>query len=140
MEGHPGRASNTIRWAIEAGRPERYIRPFLEEAAHTLPLLRSIAAASQHGDPYLTDLIGEAERTNPASTAAKAALVLEPLTERERQILHYLPSHLTLRQIGSAMHLSTNTVKTHVKAIYRKIGAFSRDDAVNIAQTEGLLI
>jgi DNA-binding NarL/FixJ family response regulator len=65
--------------------------------------------------------------------------ILEPLTERERQILCYLPTHLTMRQIGTAMYLSTNTVKTHVKAIYRKMGAFSRHDAVTIARSHGLV-
>jgi DNA-binding CsgD family transcriptional regulator len=37
------------------------------------------------------------------------------------------------------MYLSTNTVKTHVKAIYRKMGAFSRDDAVTIARAHSLI-
>jgi len=65
--------------------------------------------------------------------------ILEPLTEREREILCYLPTHLTLRQIGMAVYLSTNTVKTHVKAIYRKMGVFSRHDAVTIARSHGLI-
>jgi DNA-binding CsgD family transcriptional regulator len=65
--------------------------------------------------------------------------VVEPLTEREREVLRYLPTHFTLRQIGMAMYLSTNTVKTHVKAIYRKMGAFSRHDAVTIARALGLI-
>ena len=65
--------------------------------------------------------------------------LVEPLTERERQVLGYLPTHLTMRQIGKAMYLSTNTVKTHVKAIYRKMGAFSRHDAVTIARAHGLI-
>jgi LuxR family maltose regulon positive regulatory protein len=64
---------------------------------------------------------------------------LEPLTERERQVLSYLPSHFSLRQIGKAMHLSTNTVKTHVKSIYRKTGAICRDDSVSIARAHGLV-
>jgi LuxR family maltose regulon positive regulatory protein len=71
--------------------------------------------------------------------ARGSAAVVEPLTEREQEVLRYLPTHLTLRQIGMAMYLSTNTVKTHVKAIYRKIGAFSRHDAVTIARTDGLI-
>ena len=74
---------------------------------------------------------------DPVARGSEA--VVEPLTEREREVLRYLPTHLTLRQIGTAMYLSTNTVKTHVKAIYRKMGAFSRHDAVTIARTHGLI-
>ncbi len=65
--------------------------------------------------------------------------MLEPLTERERQVLQHLPTHLNLRQIAIQMCVSTNTVKTHVKAIYRKTGAISRYDAVSIARGHGLL-
>ena len=65
--------------------------------------------------------------------ARGSGALVEPLTEREREVLRYLPTRLTLRQIGIAMYLSTNTVKTHVKAIYRKMGAFSPHDAVTIA-------
>ncbi len=58
---------------------------------------------------------------------------IEPLSGRERQVLGYLPSHLSTRQIAAAIYLSPNTVKTHLKAIYRKMGAASRSEAVAIA-------
>ncbi len=137
QRGQTDRAYSTIRRAVEIARPEGFVRPFLERAAQTLPLLRDVAVSSS--DSYLTDLIVEAERVAPAASTGNTAVVLEPLTERERQILHHLPSHLTLGQIGLSMFLSTNTVKTHVKAIYRKVGAISRADAVNIAREQGLL-
>jgi LuxR family maltose regulon positive regulatory protein len=66
--------------------------------------------------------------------------MLEPLTDREREVLRYLPSHLNQQQIASALYVSLNTVKSHVKAIYRKTGAASRDDAVTIARSHGLLL
>jgi LuxR family maltose regulon positive regulatory protein len=44
-----------------------------------------------------------------------------------------------MRQIASDMYVSANTVKTHVKAIYRKFGVMSRSEAVAIARTHGLL-
>jgi LuxR family maltose regulon positive regulatory protein len=136
QRGRLDRAYDTIRRAVETARPERYIRPFLEPAAQTLPLLRGIAVPS--GDPYLAELIREAERLAPTATP-RDSVVLEPLTEREREVLLYLPSHLTVRQIGLVMFLSSNTVKTHIKSIYRKIGALSRDDAVIIGRNQGLL-
>jgi LuxR family maltose regulon positive regulatory protein len=65
--------------------------------------------------------------------------MIEPLTDRERQVLGYLPSHLSTRQIAAAIYVSPNTVKTHMKAIYRKMGAASRSEAVAIAVGRGLL-
>jgi LuxR family transcriptional regulator, maltose regulon positive regulatory protein len=53
--------------------------------------------------------------------------------------LQYLPSHRTTRQIAQLMFVSTNTVKTHQKNIYRKTGATSRDQAVTLARSHGLI-
>jgi DNA-binding CsgD family transcriptional regulator len=135
QQGRTARAYDTARRAVEAARPERYIRPFLEDPLQTLPLLQGIGAS----DPYLAALVREAEQLAPPASLSDTVTLLEPLTEREGQILRRLPSHLTLRQIGLVMCLSTNTIKTHVKSIYRKIGAVSRDDAVTIARRHGLV-
>jgi DNA-binding CsgD family transcriptional regulator len=137
QQGRTRRAFDITRWALDAAQPERYIRPFLEQPGQTLPLLRGLE--DSFSNPYLVGLIGEAERLAPPAGPAEPQMVLEPLTEREREVLRFLPSHLNLRQIGLLMCVSTNTVKTHVKAIYRKTGAISRDDAVTIARALGLL-
>jgi DNA-binding CsgD family transcriptional regulator len=71
--------------------------------------------------------------------AKVATTVIEPLTNREREVLGFLPSHFSTRQIATAIYLSPNTVKTHMKAIYRKMGAASRSEAVAIAVGRGLL-
>ncbi len=54
----------------------------------------------------------------------------EPLTERELDVLHLLQGSLTLNEIASALYVSNNTVKTHVRGLYRKLGVASRADAV----------
>jgi DNA-binding CsgD family transcriptional regulator len=82
-------------------------------------------------------LVGGAASTDWG--AKVAATMIEPLTDRERQVLGYLPSHLSTRQIATAIYVSPNTVKTHMKAIYRKMGAASRTEAVAIALGRGLL-
>jgi hypothetical protein len=53
--------------------------------------------------------------------------------------MQYLPSHLSLPQVAERLFLSTNTVKTHVQAIYRKLGVTSRDEAVVAARALGLI-
>jgi LuxR family transcriptional regulator, maltose regulon positive regulatory protein len=68
----------------------------------------------------------------PARLAAarRAASAGEPLTEREREILRFLGGGLTEREIGGELYLSFNTVHSHVKSLYRKLGVSSRSEAV----------
>ena len=61
------------------------------------------------------------------------------LTPAELRVLQYLPSRLTLPQIGQYLFVSQNTVKTHTLAIYRKLGTASRDETVDRARALGLV-
>jgi LuxR family maltose regulon positive regulatory protein len=63
----------------------------------------------------------------------------EELTPREREVLVLLQGALTLREIAAALHLSPNTVKTHIQALYRKLGAHSREEAVVVARRDQLI-
>ena len=99
-------------------------------------MLRALVGARP--DPYLIQLVSSAEQIVPAN-AGGSTVMLESLTDREREVLGYLSSHLGMRQIASDMYVSANTVKTHVKAIYRKFGVASRTEAVALARTHGLL-
>ena len=137
QQGQAGRARETLGLAVATARPEHYVRPFLEEAPQTLPLLRGIAGARPDG--YLTQLVGEAERLVPSASVTGSTTMIEPLTDRERQVLDYLPSHLSRNQIAGLLCVSSNTVKTHIQAVYRKIGATSRAEAVTVARSHGLL-
>ncbi len=64
---------------------------------------------------------------------------VEDLTDREMALLRLLPGDLTQRELGDALHMSFNTVKTYNRQIYRKLGVSSRDDAVAAARAAGLL-
>ena len=65
--------------------------------------------------------------------------LLEPLTERELAVLDYLPSRLGNSELSAALFVSVNTVKTHLRNIYRKLDAPDRDAAVARARERGLL-
>jgi len=87
--------------------------------------------------PYLNDQLEELERHLaglPGSGSGPAFI-----TAAELRILSYLPTQLSLRGIAEAVYLSRNTVKTHVMAIYRKLGVSSRTEAVNAASQLGLI-
>ena len=61
------------------------------------------------------------------------------LTAAERRVLGYLPSHLCFREIADRLYVSCNTVKTHARAIYRKLGVSSRGEAVELARAAALV-
>jgi LuxR family transcriptional regulator, maltose regulon positive regulatory protein len=71
-----------------------------------------------------------------AATATNAATAQpdEPLTQRETEILRLLQGSLSLSEIAGELFISPNTVKTHAKAVYRKLGASSRTEAVRIGR------
>ena len=62
-----------------------------------------------------------------------------PLTPAELRLLPYLQTHLTAEQIAEQLSVSSWTVKTQVKSIYRKLGVSSRNEAAPKATTIGLL-
>jgi len=63
----------------------------------------------------------------------------DDLTQAERRVLRYLPTHLTAREIADELYVSLNTVRTHIRHIYAKLGANRRGDAVDAARAVGLL-
>ena len=71
--------------------------------------------------------------------AASAVVGTTTLTTAELRVLRMLPSHLSLGEIAARLHVSPNTVKTQAHAVYRKLGASSRSEAVACARTVGLI-
>jgi LuxR family maltose regulon positive regulatory protein len=65
--------------------------------------------------------------------------ITEQLTDSETRVLRYLPTHLTMHDIANELFLSVNTVNTHRRHVYEKLGVHSRHDAVDRARALGLL-
>ncbi|HEY6758036.1 MAG TPA: LuxR C-terminal-related transcriptional regulator [Baekduia sp.] len=88
-------------------------------------------------------LIGEVQELAASGTAAAAAADVEPLreelSERELAVLRYLPTMLTAGEIAAELFVTVNTVKSHLKSIYRKLDARGRRDAVRRARELGLV-
>jgi LuxR family maltose regulon positive regulatory protein len=79
------------------------------------------------------------DRVRRAASAAGAARLeslglVETLTDREREVLRLLPSRLTLSEIADELFISMNTLKFHLKVIYRKLGCSSRTEAAAVSQ------
>jgi LuxR family transcriptional regulator, maltose regulon positive regulatory protein len=74
-----------------------------------------------------------------AETLADSAAAPGSLTTAELRVLQLLPTHLSFREIADGLHVSANTIKTHAHAVYRKLDACSRSEAVERAREAGLL-
>ncbi|MGO1193624.1 MAG: response regulator [Nesterenkonia sp.] len=88
--------------------------------------------------PSITDRLVRAIRTGPPPAGSSAA-VIEPLTERELQVLRLVSEGYGNRQIAGLLHLAEGTVKNHLSAILIKLGARDRTNAVLRAIREGIL-
>jgi LuxR family maltose regulon positive regulatory protein len=130
-------AHDALERALDLAAPELLRRPFVEERARLRPLLeRHGAGATKHG-AFVRELL---ERGGPVEHAATSdAQLREPLTERERVVLGYLPSTMTAAEIAAALTVSEATVRTHLRHVYDKFGANGRRDAVARARVLGLL-
>jgi DNA-binding CsgD family transcriptional regulator len=84
----------------------------------------------------LAGLFSEVKRSAPSAAPPWPG---EPLTASETRVLRYLPTHLGAPEIAAELYLSANTVKTHLRHLYRKLGAHSRPEAVQRARAIGLL-
>jgi DNA-binding CsgD family transcriptional regulator len=90
-------------------------------------------------DEVVVHIIDITEWWTATKNAGVPAEYREPLSDRELDVLRLLPTSLTQRQIGNELHISYDTVKTHTKAIYRKLGVVSRQSAVERARNLGLV-
>jgi len=83
------------------------------------------------------NLPGQGHR--PAARLGERAWPAEPLTDSEARVLRYLPTHLGAPEIAAELYISANTVKTHLRHVYAKLGVHSRREAVQRARAIGLL-
>jgi LuxR family maltose regulon positive regulatory protein len=68
----------------------------------------------------------------------KKSKLVEPLSEREKEILHLLATDLTVPEIAAHLHIAVSTVRSHVKSIYGKLDVHSRYEAVSKAKDLGV--
>lgn len=121
-------AHRLLETALAASAPQNLIRPFLL------------------GDPDLTLLLAEhsawgtAHQDLVASALARRSLLGgdppgQPLTSRELEVLSHLSTTRSLPEIAAILYISRNTMKSHLKSIYRKLGVENRRDAVRVFHT-----
>ncbi|KOG50039.1 transcriptional regulator [Streptomyces virginiae] len=134
--GDAEEARRRLAEALALARPEELRRMFVETGPWMRRVLdRDPASARLHG--WLTP--GAPARTARAARADGQPPVVEPLSAREVEVLRKAAEMLSTEEMAAELFVSANTVKTHLKSIYRKLCVTRRSDAVHRAQDLGML-
>jgi LuxR family maltose regulon positive regulatory protein len=132
--GTPERASHYLRLALASTSVHHWRRPFEEIAPEIAPVLEAERHRISTYGELVVELLHQLRRQPGLS-----GQLLEPLSVRELEILHFLPTQLDQRELCSTLFISRNTLKTHLRSTYRKLGVQTRREAVLTAERLGIL-
>jgi LuxR family maltose regulon positive regulatory protein len=153
-QGNPGQARGELEHALRARQRWMGLSPWptVEIMFRLAPVLADLG--DRAGAGALLDEARQVLMSLPEEADAQLARLAqlerrlayrpltepgEPITDREREVLRLLQGTLSLRDIGRELYLSPNTIKTHTRALYRKLGVSDRQDAVTKARDLGLM-
>ena len=134
----PDGALGAIEAALDLAEPCGYANPILRYGAPVRSLLRRRIDKGTSHRAFAGDLLDALEE-RPSDYNEQPSPLLEPLSERELAVLRFLPTMLSNTDIASEMFVSVNTVKTHLKHVYRKLDVTDRREAVQRARDLRLL-
>jgi len=152
-QGDAEQALAALGRALALAEPEGYVRLFVDEGPPMARLLKALSSQrSAISQSYLGRLLaafdGATKDERPRMKAGDQPLVvhrglppilIEPLSERELEVLGLIAQGLTNREIAARLFLTLNTVKVHTRNIYGKLDVHSRTEAVACARNLGLL-
>jgi LuxR family maltose regulon positive regulatory protein len=140
--GDTARAMTTLEQALTIAEPGGYVRIFVDEGP---PMARLLFEAPARGiaPDYVRQLlaafpVAEPEQADLSKTQSARSELVEPLSERELEVLQLIAEGLTNQEVAAKLFLSLNTVKVHTRNIYGKLDAHSRTQAVARARALGI--
>ena len=133
--GDRARGHRSLASALRLAEPEQLRLPFALERSWIGPVLQRDPELAHAHRCLLAPAVRHGQLPAPHGAPEQAAIVAaEPLTEREREALRHLSGMLSTAEIASEMHISVNTVKTHIKNICHKLATARRGEAVRRAR------
>jgi LuxR family maltose regulon positive regulatory protein len=138
--GDRATALKAFQESLALAETQGYVRVYIDEGTWLLPLLSALDCdphlprrLRRYGRKLLNALdVGPIDQQPPAVEAS--AVLIEPLTRRERQVLHLMLTGLSGPEIAEELVIAKSTVRSHVKSIYGKLGAHSRYEAIERAK------
>jgi LuxR family maltose regulon positive regulatory protein len=135
--GDAGAARRALERALDRAEPESLLFPFLYDPAPEL-----LDRHRRHGTAHaglIAEILNVLAGRQPGQQPTGPQRLREPLSHAEGRVLRYLPTKLSAPEIADELYLSVNTVKTHMRHLYDKLGAHRRHEAVERARALGLL-
>jgi LuxR family maltose regulon positive regulatory protein len=130
-------AERALERALDLAEPDGVLSSFV---LHPVPGL--LERHARHGTAHpalIADILSLLAGRKLAPPPAEIQPPLEALSEREIRVLRYLPTNLSVPQIANELYLSSNTVRTHMRHVYIKLGTHNRADTVAHARALGML-
>jgi len=144
MRGDIPAALAPLERALKLAEPEGYVRMFVDEGTNMAQLLREAATNGIMSD-YASKLLTafganqSLDEETPHSAAPASGSLIEPLSQRELDILRLFKTELSGPEIAQELVIALSTVRTHTKSIYNKLNVNSRRAAVKRAIELGLI-
>jgi LuxR family maltose regulon positive regulatory protein len=139
--GETERALSTLKKALTLAEPEASIRAFVD-GGEPVRLLLCELEKQKTSVPYARKVLqsmGDQEEIGITAGVGSTESLIEPLTEREMDVLRLLATHLSSTEIADQLVIAASTVRSHIKNIYSKLRVHSRTEAVEKAREIGLL-
>jgi LuxR family maltose regulon positive regulatory protein len=133
----PESTSRALERALDLAEPDGLLSMFLLFPAPDL-LERQLRLRTTHAS-LISEILSLLAGQTPSATSEEVEPLREPLSESELRVLRYLPTNLRAPEIAAELFVSLNTIRTHMRHVYTKLGVHSRGDAVKRARELGLL-
>jgi LuxR family transcriptional regulator, maltose regulon positive regulatory protein len=138
--GVPDRGRQALEQALKLAEKERVLLPFAIQRAWIEPVLRhDPGLAETFRCLFQSPAASGKPLARPDAAGPAAAVIVEQLSGRELEVLRHVSRMLSTAEIAEEMYLSVNTVKSHLKSIFRKLGVSHRREAVRRARQLALL-
>jgi LuxR family maltose regulon positive regulatory protein len=145
--GDPAAAGRALERALDIAEPDLVLFPFLMYPApdllerHARECARHAALIAEILSLLPAEPAGYGKVASPRVRGAveETARLIEPLSQSEIRVLRYLPTNLSAREIARELSVSLNTVRTHMRHLFAKLGVHRRSEAVVRARALGLL-
>jgi LuxR family maltose regulon positive regulatory protein len=133
VDGSRREARRRMQDAVVLAEPQGHVQLFVDSDPVAHRLLRRLLVPEP--TPYLRRLVAACEQPPPPGGSSGGV----DLSPRELLVVGYLPTRLSNAEIAAALYVSPNTIKTHLRRIYQRLGVSGRREAAEAAERLGLI-